>query len=191
MKNRKFIIAFLLIITSITSVSAAEYKIDTDGMHASVNFKISHLGTSWLVGRFDKFEGTYSYDAEKPNESSVQMTVETSSVNTNHAERNSHIRAENLLNTDNFPIATFVSDSVVFEDDINGIVKGKLKLHGVEKEVSMDIVKVGEGKDPWGGYRTGFEGTMTLRLADFGITRNLGKASETLELTVMLEGIRQ
>jgi len=191
MKNRKFIIAFLLIITSITSVSAAEYKIDTDGMHASVNFKISHLGTSWLVGRFDKFEGTYSYDAEKPNESSVQMTVETSSVNTNHAERNSHIRAENLLNTDNFPIATFVSDSVVFEDDINGIVKGKLKLHGVEKDVSMNIKKIGEGKDPWGGYRTGFEGIMTLRMADFGITRNLGKASETLELTVMLEGIRQ
>lgn len=106
-------------------------------------------------------------------------------------QRNPHIRAENLLNTDNFPIATFVSDSVVFEDDINGIVKGKLKLHGVEKDVSMNIKKIGEGKDPWGGYRTGFEGIMTLRMADFGITRNLSKASETLELTVMLEGIRQ
>ena len=144
-----------------------------------------------MMGRFDKFEGTYSYDAEKPNESKISITVDTTSVNTNHAERDSHIRAEGLLNTDNFSSANFVSDSIVFNTETNGVVKGKLTLHGVEKEVSMDIVKVGEGKDPWGGYRTGFEGTMTLRLADFGITRNLGKASETLELTVMLEGIRQ
>lgn len=191
MKTKNFFTTLILLSIISFGLQAAEYKIDTSGMHASVNFKISHLGTSWMMGRFDKFEGTYSYDAEKPNESKISITVDTTSVNTNHAERDSHIRAEGLLNTDNFSSANFVSDSIVFNTETNGVVKGKLTLHGVEKEVSMDIVKVGEGKDPWGGYRTGFEGTMTLRLADFGITRNLGKASETLELTVMLEGIRQ
>ena len=68
---------------------------------------------------------------------------------------------------------------------------GKLTLHGVEKTITVDIKKIGEGEDPWGGYRSGFDGTTTLKLADFGITKNLGKASETLELIVTFEGKRQ
>jgi len=169
---------------------AADYKIDVKGMHASVLFKISHLGTSWLRGGFDKFDGEFSYDAAKPNESTITMTVDTTSINSNHAERDKHLRGKGFLETDQFPTATFTSESFNMNDK-GGTVRGKLTLHGVEKDVTMAIDKVGEGKDPWGGYRAGFEGTMTITLADYGITRNLGKASETLDLTVAIEGIRQ
>ena len=189
MKNK--IKVALLALTIATSSMAADYTIDTKGMHASVQFKISHLGTSWLYGRFDKFTGTFSYDANKPEASKISMQVSTSSVNTNHAERDGHLRAEGLLNTDKYPEATFISDAFVLDAGGVGSVTGLLTLHGVEKTVHMDIKKVGEGKDPWGGYRVGFEGRMKLRLADYGITKNLGKASETMELIVALEGVRK
>jgi len=181
----------LLSLTLGTSAMAADYKIDISGMHASVLFKISHLGISWLRGGFDKFDGSFSYDADKPNEAKISMTVNTSSVNTNHAERNSHLRADGLLNTDKFPQATFTSTKFNWANDTTGTVTGKFKLHGVEKDVTMNITKVGEGKDPWGGYRVGFEGTMTIKMADYGITKNLGKASESLEIIVAIEGKRQ
>ncbi len=190
MKQTKIIFT-LLLLTITTLALSKEYKIDTKGMHAAVQFKISHLGTSWLMGRFDRFDGTFSYDAKHPNDAKISMTVDTSSVNTNHAERDAHIRDKRLLDTDNFPKATFVSDSIQFNEDGTGTATGKFTLHGVAKTIKMAIKKVGEGVDPWGGYRAGFEGKMTIRLSDYDINRNLGKASQTLELHVTIEGIRQ
>ena len=148
MNIKNTLLALTLGTTLATSTKAADYKIDTEGMHASVLFKISHLGTSWLRGGFDKFDGTFSYDAQEPNKAKINMTVDTSSVNTNHAERNSHIRADGLLNTDGFPKATFESTKFNWVNDKNGTVTGQFKLHGIEKTITMAIEKVGEGKDP-------------------------------------------
>ncbi len=190
-KQLKTTLLALALSTSATSVMAADYKIDIKGMHASVLFKISHLGTSWLRGGFDKFDGHFSYDAKNPNDAKITMTVDTSSVNSNHAERDSHLRAKGLLNTDKHQQATFTSNKFNWSSETTGTVTGKLKLHGVEKLMTMDITKTGEGRDPWGGYRVGFEGIMTITLADFGIKKNIGKSSKTLELIVAIEGIKQ
>jgi len=191
MNIKTTLLALTMGTTLATSTIAADYKIDTDGMHASVLFKISHLGTSWLRGGFDKFDGTFSYDKDHPNDAKISMNVDTTSVNTNHAERNIHIQAPGLLDTKEFANATFSSTKFNWESDKKGTLTGTLKLHGVEKTVTMNIEKIGEGKDPWGGYRVGFEGKMTLKLADYGMTKNLGPASQTLELIVAIEGVRQ
>ncbi|MFK8012728.1 MAG: YceI family protein [Marinicellaceae bacterium] len=189
MKTKLLLLTLTLMFT--THSIAADYKIDTKGMHASIQFKISHLGMSWIMGRFDSFTGDYSYDAEKPEEAKLNIVVDTKSVNTNHAERDIHLRGSDFLDVEKFPQATFVSESVTLNEDNTGTMTGKLNLHGVEKTITVDITKIGEGKDPWGGYRTGFDGTTTLKLADYGITKNLGKASETLELIVTIEGKKQ
>jgi len=191
MKIKTYTKAAILALTLSTSAMAADYKIDTQGMHASVLFKISHLGTSWLRGGFDKFDGNFSYDVKKPNDSKITMNVDTTSINTNHAERDTHLQADGLLNTGEFSNATFTSSKFNWANENQGTVTGKLTLHGTEKTVMMAIEKVGEGKDPWGGYRVGFEGKMTIKLADYGMTKNLGPASETLELIVAIEGIKQ
>jgi len=183
----------LLLLTILISTGsfAADYKIDTKGMHASIQFKISHLGMSWIWGRFESFSGEYSFDAEKPEESKLSVVVDTKSVNTNHAERDKHLRAEDFLNVEKYPQATFKSESVSLNTDNTGTMTGKLNLNGDEKTITVNINKIGEGKDPWGGYRSGFDGITTIKLADFGITKNLGKASETLDLIVTFEGKRQ
>lgn len=181
----------LLSLLITTGTIAADYKVDTKGMHASVQFKISHLGMSWIMGRFESFSGDYSFDSAKPNESTLSIIVDTKSVNTNHAERDKHLRNADFLEVEKYPQATFVSESVTLNTDNTGTMTGKLNLHGVEKTVTVNIKKIGEGKDPWGGYRSGFEGSTTITLADYGMTKNLGKASQTLELMVSFEGKRQ
>ncbi|WP_277373585.1 YceI family protein [Pseudomonas sp. AA-38] len=174
-----------------TQAMAADYMIDKQGQHAFVNFKISHLGYSWLYGTFKDFDGKFSFDAAKPEASSVSVTLKTASVDTNHAERDKHIRSADFLNVSKHDTATFESTSVKSTGEGTADITGNLTLNGVTKPVVIAAKFIGEGKDPWGGYRAGFEGTTTLKLKDFDITKDLGPASETVELIISVEGIRQ
>lgn len=171
---------------------ADNYVIDTKGAHASINFSIKHLGYSVLTGRFDTFAGEFSYDPAKPEASTVNVTVDTNSVNSNHAERDKHLRSKDFLNVEKFPEAKFVSKKVVVGADKTSFdLVGDFTLNGVTKSITIATKKVGEGKDPWGGYRAGFEGTTKLTLKDFNIVFPLGPASETLDLSLHVEGIKK
>lgn len=192
----KFRIAALAVSTSVALLTAlpalaADYVIDTKNAHASITFRIKHLGFSWLTGRFDKFSGDFSFDDKNPDASKVKVEIDTASVDTNHAERDKHLRAADLLATDEFPTATFESTSIKAEGPDKAKITGNLTLHGVTKEITIDAERVGGGKDPWGGYREGFVGTTELTLADFGIMKDLGPAAKTVELTLNIEGIRK
>ena len=170
---------------------AADYAIDKQGQHAFVNFKISHLGYSWLYGTFKDFDGSFSFDAAKPQDSKVNVTLNTTSVDTNHAERDKHIRSGDFLNVSKHPTATFASTAVTSTGEGTADIAGDLTLNGVTKPVVIAAKFIGEGKDPWGGYRAGFEGSTTLKLKDFGITKDLGPASESVELIISVKGVRK
>jgi len=170
---------------------AADYVIDKEGQHAFVNFKISHLGYSWLYGTFKDFDGTFSFDAANPEASKVSVTLNTASVDSNHAERDKHLRSADFLNVSKHPKATFESTAVKSTGEGAADITGNLTLNGVTKPIVIAAEFVGEGTDPWGGYRAGFSGSTTLKLKDFGITKDLGPASETVELILSVEGIRQ
>ena len=171
--------------------NAADYQIDTKGAHASIQFKISHLGYSWLWGRFNDFDGTFSYDEKNKSAAKISMTVKTKSVDTNHAERDKHLRSNDFLNVKKYPQAKFVSTHYQADENGKGILTGNFTLHGVTKKVHLNIAQVGAGNDPWGGFRRGFEGTLRIALKDYGITKNLGSASAKLDLIISLEGIKQ
>ncbi|AFM31577.1 MULTISPECIES: YceI family protein [Stutzerimonas stutzeri subgroup] len=170
---------------------AADYAIDKQGQHAFVNFKISHLGYSWLWGTFKDFDGSFSFDADKPEASKVNVTLKTASVDTNHAERDKHLRSDDFLNVDKHPTATFESTSVKSTGDGTADITGNLTLNGVTKPVVIAAKFIGEGDDPWGGYRAGFEGSTTLTLKDFDIKMDLGPASLTVDLIISVEGVRK
>lgn len=190
MKLSRASLVLIAALLSAAPASAADYVIDTDKAHASINFRIKHLGFSWLTGRFDTFKGTFSFDEAKPEASKVSVEIDTNSINSNHAERDKHLRGKDFLETDKFPTATFESTAVKLDGD-KATITGNLTLHGVTKEVTIDAKRVGGGTDPWGGQREGFTGTTTLPLKDFGINYNLGPASETVELALEIEGVRQ
>lgn len=174
-----------------TPASAADYAIDTKGAHASINFRVNHLGFSWLTGRFDTFGGTFSYDASAPEASKVSVEIDTNSVNSNHAERDKHLRNDDFLAVSKFPKATFVSKSVEPAGDDKVKIVGDFTLRDVTKEIAIDAEFVGSGSDPWGGERAGFKGTATLTLADYGITFDLGPAGKEVYLDLHVEGVKQ
>ena len=171
-----------------TALPAADFAIDT--AHSFVEFRIKHLGYSWLYGRFNRFSGHFSYDADNPHASAISVSIDTASVDTNHAERDKHLRGSDFLDVAKYPEATF--ESTKYSGDAqSGTLEGMLTLHGVTKPISIHLEKLGEGNDPWGGYRAGFVGTTTLTRRDFGISYNLGPASESMELELGIEGIRK
>lgn len=168
------------------SVQAADYDVDTS--HAFVQFKISHMGFSTMVGGFKKFSGKFSWDKENPGASSVEITIETASLDTNWAERDKHLRSEDFLDVKKFPVASFKSSKYT-GDSKGGKMEGVLTLHGVSKPLTLDVTAIGEGPDPWGGQRAGFEATATLRRADWGIGYELGPTSEVMQFELYLEGV--
>lgn len=171
---------------------ADDYTIDTKGAHASINFAIKHLGYSVLTGRFDTFSGDFSYDPAKLEASTINVTIDTNSVNSNHAERDKHLRSKDFLNVEKFPESKFVSKKIVVGADKTSFdIVGDFTLNGVTKSITIAAKKVGEGKDPWGGYRAGFEGTTELTLKDFNIVFPLGPASETVKLSLNVEGVKK
>lgn len=174
-----------------TTTYADDYVIDTEGMHAFIQFRIKHLGYSWLYGRFDDFNGKFSYDEKKPEDAKMEVTIKTASVDTNHAERDKHLRDAELLNTAEFPEAKFVSTQYIPGADGTGKLEGNLTLHGVTKPLTIDVKEIGAGDDPWGGYRRGFEGSTKFALKDFNIERDLGPASKEVEMILSVEGVRQ
>jgi polyisoprenoid-binding protein YceI len=173
------------------AVQAADYLIDTKGAHAFIQFHIKHLGYSWLVGRFNRFGGEFSYDEANPEAAKVAVTIETASIDSNHAERDKHLRDEDFLDVDRFPEARFVSTSYRDLGDGQGELVGDLTLHGVTRPLTIEVTHIGAGDDPWGGYRRGFEGRTSFALADFGIKRDLGPASQEVHLWLGVEGIRK
>jgi polyisoprenoid-binding protein YceI len=170
---------------------AADYVIDDKGAHASINFRIKHLGFSWLTGRFDTFTGNFAFDDKAPDKSAVKVEIDTTSVNSNHAERDKHLRSADFLDVAKFPKASFVSKSVTPKAGGKATIVGDLTLHGVTKEVAIEAETIGGGADPWGGFRQGFSGVTTLKLADFAISKDLGPASKEVELTLNVEGVKK
>lgn len=169
-------------------VNAAQYDVDLS--HAFIQFRILHLGYSVLTGRFNQFGGTFEWDKDNPSTAAIEVTVETNSIDSNWAERDKHLRGEDFLNVEKFPKASFKSTKYT-GDAKGGKLEGVLTLHGVSKPIVLDVKAIGEGPDPWGGYRAGFEATTSIKRADFGMTYNLGPGSESMSFDLFIEGIRK
>lgn len=179
---------------AVSGAQAAEsYVIDTQGMHAFITFKIKHLGYSWLEGRFNRFAGDFSYDEANPGNNRVKVEIEVASLDSNHAERDKHLRGERFFDVDQYPTATFSSTAWEDHGDGTASLKGNFTLRGVSKELTIDVRQIGGGQDPWGGFRRGFEGTTTLNLSDYKMREGkiLGPAAEAVQIWLSIEGIRQ
>ena len=183
------LMAFLTVASMSLSanVVAAHYKIDPD--HSFVVFKISHIGISTTVGQFPGLSGDFTYDPADVSRNTVNASVEIGRVDTHHAERDKHLRGEAFFNVKKFPKATFSATQYQGTLD-KGTLSGTLTLMGVQKPIEVNVVKVGEGADPWGGYRVGFTGTFQLNRQDFNMGHHLDPNSVDIEMDVFIEGVR-
>lgn len=170
------------------SAWAAEYVIDTRGAHAAINFKFKHIGISWLTGSFKEFSGSFTYDENDPAASRIVVDINPASLDSNHAERDKHIRSDDYLDVAKYTTARFESTRVEPTGEGKATVYGNLTLHGETKEIAIDASITGAGNDPWGGYRVGFEGFTTLNTEEFGFRM---PPSNEVHMELYIEGIRR
>lgn len=169
--------------------AAETYKIDP--VHTVVLFKIDHLGVSNFYGRFNDVSGEFTFDEKDPSKSSFEVTVKADSVDTNEAKRDQHIKSPDFLNAKQFPVITFKSKTIDKMKDGSYRATGEFQLHGVKKDMTIDIEPTGAGEDPWGGFRRGFETGFAIERSKHGMSYMQGGLGDKIELIVAVEGIRQ
>ena len=171
----------------VSSSAARANNFVLDPTHTSVIFSISHLGYSFTYGRFNTYNGQFSLDG---NNSQFSFTIDAESLDTNDAKRDEHLRGADFFNVKQFPTITFQSTQVMQEGDVFNIT-GNLTMHGVTRQVTIPMKKLGEGPGPGGGYHTGFMTQFQIKRSDFGMTGMVGPIGDEVALSVSFEGIRQ
>lgn len=176
--------------------SAATWQIDP--AHSGANFSLKHMMISTVRGDFSKVTGTVEYDGKDVSTIKADVTIDASTVDTRDAKRDEHIKGADFLDVAKFPTITFKSKKVVPAGPGKLQLVGDLTIHGVSKEVALDVEgPTPEVKDPWGNLRTAASGTVKINRQDFGVKWNmpLGTGglvvSNEVAITFDLEVIRK
>jgi polyisoprenoid-binding protein YceI len=172
-------------------VRAADFNIDPS--HSSVSFRIKHV-IGKVTGHFDKFSGSFSYDAGKPQTWSAMSVIEAASINTGIEKRDNHLRTPDFFDAQKFPTLAFKSTGITDVQGDKAKLHGELTMHGVTKPVVLDLDIAGAVKDPMGkGMRAGATATGHVNRLDYGVgpaTGPLaGMVGADVEITIEIEGV--
>ncbi|HVS34843.1 MAG TPA: YceI family protein [Gemmataceae bacterium] len=178
----------LVAAASLTARAADTYMVDP--VHSSISFKISHIGISYIHGRFDDFSGQFTIDKDDPSKSSFALSIKVESVDTNNPKRDEHLRNADYFNAKQFPAMTFQSTSV---KPVPGgyDVTGDLTLHGVTKPVGFTL----KGGDktvefPKGMQRIGFTTNLVIKRSDFDMKTDLGALGDEIPIDIGVEAAK-
>ena len=153
-----------------------------DKAHTTVGFQVRHIYTN-VSGKFTDFTGTIQVDRAKPESSTVEFTIQATSIDTSDQRRDQHLRSADFFDVANNPTITFKSTSVKANGKDSWLVTGDFTMHGVTKSIVLPVTLLGEGKDPMGNEKMGLETGLTLNRKDYGLNWN-----RTLETGGVLVG---
>lgn len=185
----KAVLPAMLLLAPLAGFAADTYSVDA--AHSFFHFKVTHFGAGYTWGRFNDSSGTFSIDLADPTKSKVEITLKTASVDTANAKRDEHLKSPDFFDANTYPTLTFVGKSFKKVSDTRVEVTGDLTLHGKTKSVTMTLDKVGEGPDAWGGYRQGWDGSITIKRSDFGMTFMADGIGDSVTLFISVEGTRK
>ncbi len=147
------------------------YKIDP--AHSSAQFTVRHMMITNVRGGFSTVQGTVSYDPENVSASTIETSIDATSISTLDAQRDTHLKSADFLEVEKFPTITFKSKSVAAAGEGELKVTGDLTIHGVTKEVVLKVEgPTAEGKDPYGNVRIGASASTKVKRSEFGLTFN-------------------
>jgi polyisoprenoid-binding protein YceI len=156
---------------SIATATVARTTWKIDPTHSHAEFAVRHLMISTVKGRFGIVNGTIALDEGDLTKSEVDVTIDVNSIDTHEAQRDTHLKSADFFDVEHFPAITFKSTRIA--GDASAFkVTGDLTIHGVTREVTLEAVSEGRGKDPWGGERAGFSAHTRIKRSDFGLTWN-------------------
>jgi polyisoprenoid-binding protein YceI len=173
MKNwiSRILVALVLTISMPLAASADTWQIDPG--HTSIQFTVRHMTISSVRGQFDKFAGTITVKGNNPASASIDVTIDTASIDTHSADRDADLKSTNFLDVAKYPTMTFKSKKIEVVGHGKYKVIGDLTLHGVTKPVTLAVEVPGPPiKDPWGNMRAGASATAKISRKAFGLTWN-------------------
>jgi polyisoprenoid-binding protein YceI len=151
-------------------VTLEKWEIDT--VHSSIGFTVRHMVIAKVHGLFTRWTGTLELDTLNLRASRVEVKIDASSVDTRDGQRDSHLRSRDFFDVENYPLITFRSTSIEEAGDKKYRVRGDLTIRGITRELVLHASFGGQGKDPWGGQRVGFEATTRVERKEFGLQWN-------------------
>ncbi|HEV3210490.1 MAG TPA: YceI family protein [Chthoniobacterales bacterium] len=169
MKRILFLASISAFVLAQSAFTADTYVFDKP--HCTMGFQVRHL-FSKVPGKFDDFEGKIQFDEANPENSSVEVKIKTASVDTGFAVRDNNLRSPDFFDVEKFPEITFKSKSVKRTGETTGEVTGDLNMHGVTKEVVLNVELLGKGAGPKGTTLSGWEAKTDLKRSEFGLTWN-------------------
>lgn len=167
-----------------------------DPAHTAVHFSVRHMMVSNVRGEFKNVSGTLKIDSQNLANSTIEATIDATSINTRDAQRDGHLKSADFLEVEKWPAITFRSTQIQAHKG-GGTVKGDLTIRGVTRPITLEVEgPTPEVKDPWGKQRIGGAATATLNRKDFGLTWN--SALETggvlvgdeIKITIDIEAVR-
>lgn len=162
------------------------YQLDPD--HASVHFKVDHLGFSMLVGRFDQLDASLDFDAKKPADAKLDVLIKTASLNINPEALRDELQGGSWFNVESFPEARFTSQKITVLGPDSGKVEGTLTLLGETKPVTLDVKFSGGGNNLLtGAYTLGFSATGTFKRSEFGLDALVPAIGDEVQLEIHAE----
>jgi polyisoprenoid-binding protein YceI len=153
-----------------TETLSGNYAIDPS--HSRIGFVARHAMVTKVRGSFNEFAGRGSFDAEHPEASQLELTIEAASIDTRNPDRDAHLRSNDFFDMETYPQIRFVSTGIAQTDESNYRVTGDLTIKGVTKPVTVDFEFTGAVVDPFGNQRVGFEGSTVVNRKDWGISWN-------------------
>jgi polyisoprenoid-binding protein YceI len=162
-----------------------------DPNHSAAQFSVRHLGVSTVRGAFTKVTGSAKYDPANPASDSLDATIDVSSVDTRVEMRDKDLRSPNFFDVEKYPTITFHSKSVKAAGAGKLEITGDLTIHGVTKEVVLDVDGPSAPiKDPWGNQRIGASASTRVNRHDFGVNGGAGAVGDDINITIDVELIQ-
>ena len=156
--------------TTQTAVTTGTYNIDP--AHTRIGFVARHAMVTKVRGSFGDFAGSGQFNAEDPTQSTLELTIQATSISTGNGDRDNHLRSNDFFDMETYPTITFASTKVEKVDDENYNVTGDLTIKDVTKPVTIAFEVSGPVQDPWGNTRIGLEGKGEVNRKDFGVSFN-------------------
>lgn len=171
---------------------------DIDAAHTSAQFKVRHLMISHVKGEFTKVSGTIDFDPENLAGSSINVTIDATSISTREPQRDGHLKSPDFLDVEKFPTITFKSRKITSTGKDSYAAEGELTIHGVTRTVTLDVEGVTpEAKDPWGFLRRGATASTTIERGNFGLGWNMAleaggfMVGEQVQISIDVEFVRK
>jgi polyisoprenoid-binding protein YceI len=179
----------LLTMAATAGAQSGTWKIDPN--HSAAQFSVRHLSVSTVRGAFTKVTGSAVYDPADPSKDSLEATIDASSVDTRVEMRDNDLRSPNFLDVQKYPTITFHSKQAKAVGAGKLQITGDLTIHGVTKEVVLDVDGPSEPiKDPWGNQRIGASASTKINRKDFGVNGAPGAVGDEITITIDTELIQ-